>query len=383
MKDGRALNADILYCMFEAVNMHRWNDHLRMIDLTELDKQAHKAAITWILGKYEEDNGYTLDWERMISHNLYSFIARIVLTDLKPQLYTRMKSEWSDQINDYVLSEFNRRVPEAPDRFVDGLNIYLYSEDSCREDAICRAAHYLATKWEFNMIYPANISMYGIEQTRREMDGEISQHMDLEGVRHFIEDKSSFDIVDLIGQLRFQQRWARTPRMPQSTVLGHSLMVANMIYLSDYDEGADPKQKYIDYYTGLFHDLPEVLTKDVITPVKTSISGLRGSLEDYEHELILSNIMPLVPEKWREELGMMILEPFENISDPRFGTRRGADLKACDRMSAFMEAHISTCYGTSSKALRDGEKEIRMKLEESGDGIHAKDLIKGFESMDI
>ena len=48
-----ALNPHILSLFFESANMHRWNDHIRPLDLTELDKQAHKAAIAWLLGKSE------------------------------------------------------------------------------------------------------------------------------------------------------------------------------------------------------------------------------------------------------------------------------------------------------------------------------------------
>ena len=40
-----ALSAELLYLFFDSANMHRWNDHLRPLDLTELDKQAHKASI--------------------------------------------------------------------------------------------------------------------------------------------------------------------------------------------------------------------------------------------------------------------------------------------------------------------------------------------------
>jgi putative hydrolase of HD superfamily len=50
---ARALDTDLVYAFFDASNMHRWNDHLRPLDLTELDKQAHKVstrrmqAIAW------------------------------------------------------------------------------------------------------------------------------------------------------------------------------------------------------------------------------------------------------------------------------------------------------------------------------------------------
>jgi 5'-deoxynucleotidase YfbR-like HD superfamily hydrolase len=63
------------------------------------------------------------------------------------------------------------------------------------------------------------------------------------------------------------------------------LLVANMVYLNDLDKGADDAEVYGDFFRALFHDLPEVLTKDVISPVKNSIDGLNKLLEDYERSL--------------------------------------------------------------------------------------------------
>jgi len=383
MEERKALNADVLHYIFGAASMHRWNDHLRTIDLTELDKQAHKAAISWILGKAEEDAGRVIDWDRVISGNLYSFIARLALTDLKPQLYHRISTEKTEQVNEYVLEDFISNVPGAPERFMRGLEDYLRSDKTSAEDGISRAAHYLATRWEFRTIYPANREMYGIEQTREEIDQQINQHMGLAGVGMLTEGGDIADMADLIGQLRFQKRWARTPRVPQTTVLGHSLLVAVMMYLSDTDIGAGTRQKYLDYHTALFHDLPEVLTKDVITPVKANVDGLPALLESYERESVESRIMPLIPEGWRDELRSMVYEPFSDLPGRPESGRRGGDIKACDRLAAFMEAHISTRYGISSKTLRDGEREIRSVLENGSDGIGAEALLRSFDRMDI
>ncbi len=380
---GRALSADLLHYIFGAASMHRWNDHLRTIDLTELDKQAHKAAVSWLLGKVEEDGGRRLDWDRIITGNLYSFIARLALTDLKPQLYHRISGEKPEQVNEYVLEDLLRNVPDAPGSFVDGLECYLVSDRTTTEDQISRAAHYLATRWEFRAIYPANREMYGIERTREEIDQQINQHADLAGVGMLTEDGGISGMLDLIGQLRFQKRWARTPRIPQTTVLGHSLMVAVMIQLSDMDIGAGGRQRYLDYHTALFHDLPEVLTKDVITPVKANVDGLPALLESYERELFESRIMPLIPEGWRDELRLMVYDPFSDLPGAPEAGRRGGDIKACDRLAAFMEAHISGRYGITSKTLRDGEREIGAILERGDDGIGARGLLADFRAMDI
>lgn len=378
-----ALNADILYLLFNSANMHRWNDHMRPVDLTELDKQAHKAAIAWIIGKSEESAGRSVDWRIVIEHTLFSFIQRSVLTDLKPQVFHRITAERSGPVNEFVMNEFDRLVPGSDPEFRSRLLEYLESPKDSEEDRIIRAAHYLATRWEFNLIYDSNRSLYGIDQTRDEIKSQIDQHKDLAGVQEFEVHGSTFNFIDLIGQLRFQQRWARTPRIPRTTVLGHSLLVADMMYLHDLDTGASDKQVYNDFYTGLFHDLPEVLTKDVITPIKTNVNGLAAILEEYERDLVESRIMPLLREEWREEFALMVYDPFADIDVDGFGARNGYDLKACDHLAAYMEAFISRRYGITSNTLLEGERSIRDKLVEKGSGINAKNLLEDFDRMRI
>ena len=378
-----ALNADILYLFFNSANMNRWNDHMRPVDLTELDKQAHKAAIAWVLAKFEESAGRTIVWRRVIEHTMFSFIQRAVLTDLKPQVFHRIASEKRGPVNDYVLSEFDRLVPDPDAGFRTRFAEYLDDPKSTPEDAVIRAAHYLATRWEFNLIYDSNRSLYGIEQTRREINEQIEQHTDLVGVREIMATEETFDFIDLIGQLRFQQRWARTPRIPKTTVLGHSLMVADMMYLHDLDSGASDREVYNDFYSGLFHDLPEVLTKDVISPIKENVSGLAAILEEYEHDLVESIIMPLLKEEWRDGFRHMVYEPFTDVDLPGFGRRNGTDLKACDLMAAYMEANISRRYGISSNTLLEGERGIRDKLIEKGKGIGAQRLVEDLDRLRI
>ena len=378
-----ALNANILYLFFNSANMNRWNDHMRPVDLTELDKQAHKAAIAWVLAKFEESSGKTIDWRRIIEHTMFSFIQRAVLTDLKPQVFHKIASERRGPVNDYVLSEFDRLVPDSDPGFRARFEEYLGDPKSTPEDAVIRAAHYLATRWEFNLIYDSNRSLYGIEGTRREINEQIEQHTDLIGVREIMATEETFDFIDLIGQLRFQQRWARTPRIPKTTVLGHSLMVADMMYLHDLDSGATDREVYNDFYSGLFHDLPEVLTKDVISPIKENVSGLAAILEDYEHDLVESTIMPLLKEEWRDEFRHMVYEPFTDVDIHGFGRRNGTDLKACDLMAAYMEANISRRYGISSNTLLEGERGIRDKLIDKGRGIGAQRLVEDLDRMRI
>ncbi len=379
---SNVMNMDLIYKLFDAVNMHRWNDHLRPIDLTEIDKQAHKAARAWVLGKYEEDKGSKLDWRRIIEGSLFSFMKRTVLTDLKPQLLHRMEEERFDEVNDYVISEISATIPDLDEGFMRRFEDYIRCRDTILEDRIVAAAHYLATNWEFNLLYDMNRHSYAIDQTRATITLELGQFTEIVGVRDMMQSQS-MTFIDLIGQLRFQQRWTRVPRIPATTVLGHSLMVATMMYLHDLDAGVDDRQAYNDYYTGLFHDLPEVLTKDVISPVKVNVKGLTDILDEYEHELIESRIMPLIPEGWRDELRFFVYDPFAVKDDDRFGRVAGKELKMCDVMGAYIEANVSRRYGIYSSKLKEGEDSLRKRLMDEGDCIDAGSLIRRFDEMQI
>ncbi|MDY0293728.1 MAG: HD domain-containing protein [Candidatus Methanomethylophilaceae archaeon] len=379
---ARALDTDLVYAFFDASNMHRWNDHLRPLDLTELDKQAHKAAIAWVIGKYEEDAGNRVDWRKLIEEAMFSFMQRIVLTDLKPELFHRMRKERAGDMNRYVLEEFSRRVPDMEPGLRSRFEAYLSAKVPSREGGIVGAAHYLATRWEFNLIYEHNRSMTGIGETRAAIEKGVKAHSGLIGVENILTD-STFGFVDLMGQLRFQQRWARTPRVPQTTVLGHSLMVALMTYLHDLDAGAGDRQVYNDFFTALFHDLPEVLTKDVVAPVKTSVGGLTELLDEYERELMESRMMPLIPEKWREEFRFMVYEPFTDRDDPILGPRRGRDIKCCDLMAAYIEAYVSRRYGITSRTLEDGEDSLRRRLNEIGGSIDSTGFMERLDRMRV
>lgn len=62
------------------------------------------------------------------------------------------------------------------------------------------------------------------------VDEEIEDYYELIGVRKMAMNKKISKIIDLSGRLRFQKRWAQTPRIPETSVLGHMLIVAILGY---------------------------------------------------------------------------------------------------------------------------------------------------------
>ncbi len=118
------------------------------------------------------------------------------------------------------------------------------------------------------------------------------------------------------------------------------------------------KRLYNNFFTGLFHDLPEVLTKDIISPVKGSVEGLEDIIKEYEENQMKTRLLPLLPVSWRKEMRYFTQDEFENkikingnihkginfkelnskYNKNKFYPLDGKLIKACDKLAAFIEA---------------------------------------------
>ena len=218
------------------------------------------------------------------------------------------------ELNEWVLEQLGPDIGEIKGDFATRFREYLLGdpEQHKLEKKILRAAHYMATNWEFKIIYNMNPFIYGIERTKEEIENEIEDYFDLIGVQKISLGKKSFGFIDLCGQLRFQQRWAQSPRLPKTSVLGHMLIVAMLAYLCSIEIDACERRIYNNYFGGLFHDLPEVLTRDIVSPVKSSIKGLQDLIKEYEGIQVEERILPLLPQAWHKEIRFFVEDEFEN-----------------------------------------------------------------------
>ena len=80
------IGKSLLLKLFDAAYMQRWNDKVRPVEFSELDKQAHKMLIAYFLGKFdEESNGFS--WIEIIEGGIFELLQRLVITDLKPPIF--------------------------------------------------------------------------------------------------------------------------------------------------------------------------------------------------------------------------------------------------------------------------------------------------------
>lgn len=361
----------LLLKIFDAAYMHRWNDQLRPIEFIELDKQAHKMIIAYFLGKFEEKES-EFNWIEIIEGGIFELLQRIVVTDLKPQIFYKIKEDQNKykQLNDWVYSELSPFISPIGSEFCKRFKSYFSSKDESLNKRILYAAHFYASKWEFDIIERANPHGYEIDVIRMDLESKEMRYNDLNGIEQLKKNNRYKDFIDLCGQLRFQSRWAHLYRIPKTSVLGHTLFVAILSYLFSLMISACEKRCFNNYFTGLFHDLPEVLTRDIISPVKRSFEGLSDMIKQYEKEQMESEVYGLIPKKWHQEIKLFTENEFENTvilngkkkkvnsevigekyNENRYNPRDGELIKAVDDLAAFIEAYTAIQNGAANREL--------------------------------
>ncbi len=391
----------LLLKLFDAAYMQRWNDKIRPVELIELDKQAHKMIIAHFLARFEEEAGNPVPWQKMIEAGIFELLQRIVITDLKPQIYYKIKADTKKykQLNDWVYGELRPVISPLGKPFCRRYQDHFVEGEGAIEKRILSAAHFYATRWEFRIVERANPGGYEIDDIRADLDRKVGMFGDLKGIELLNGERRFRNFIDLCGQLRFQSRWAHLHRIPKTSVLGHSLYVAILSYLFSLEIRACPRRCVNNFLTGLFHDLPEVLTRDIISPVKRSVEGLSELIKGYEKEMLDKEVYGLLPESWHSDFRMFAENEFENFvteegkvrpapaaeiheryNDDAFNPKDGELVKRADQLAAFVEAYAGIRNGSISQDLQFAKGNIyRQEQEAQYLGLNFGEIYSDFD----
>lgn len=371
--------------LFNGANIQRWNDKIRPAELTELDKQAHKMITAYVLGKYEGTSG-EFNWIDVIEGGIFEYLQRIEITDIKPPIFyeIKKKKEQYEELTKWVYKRLSPVITPLGADFKERYRTYFSNNEQSISRKVINAAHSYATNWEFDLIEPLNQKKdIEIPEIRKNLINEQRKYENLKGIQELQNNKNLQTFIDICGQLRFQLRWSHVRRLTHTSVLGHMLIVAILAYLFSIQIGACSRRRINNYFTGLFHDLPEALTRDIISPVKGAVEGISEIIKEYEKEQMRNKIYRILPNEWHPEIKMYTEDEFadfvkiegeqlkvtpkairEKYNDDKFNPRDGALIKACDDLAAFTEAYIAICNGANAEGLLEAKHEIKKRYRD-------------------
>lgn len=386
------IHKSLLQFIFSGSYMKRWNDKLRPSDLCEVDKQGHKMIVAWLLCQLNADKAGGREEAVRLEHDvikggIFDYLFRLVVTDIKPPVFYRIKDnpEHFAKLAEWALGELAPHVKPLGETFWAEFSSYVRgTRKNPLATQILDAAHLYASFWEFRLIQPLNAFDDEMPDIEASFINGLKKQKDLAGVADLLGEKPDSAIhkfANLCGQLRFQTRWSQTPRIPETSVMGHMFLVACFAYIFSYSLKACEARLANNFFAGLLHDLPEVLTRDIISPVKKSIEGLDAIIRNYENEALATRIIgPLekqglhaIVARLRYFLGIGSPSEFANtiilggrleqvsfddlhykynanVYDPKDGEL----IKICDHLAAFLEAYVAIRHGVASDQIHQG-----------------------------
>lgn len=398
------IRKSFLQFIFSGSLMRRWNDKLRPVELYEVDKQAHKMITAFLLYRLkardlEDDIALELGTE-IIEGCLFDYMYRLVVTDIKPPVFYQIREnrEHYEQLTQWVFDRLGPLVRPVNEDFWKRFVAYHTDALDHRDDSpakrILTASHLFVSKWEFNLIRSLNFFDDELRDIESSFTEQLQSMKDVQGVSDLLLNPVNplVKTANFCGQLRFQIRWPQTARIPEMSVLGHMFIVGTLAYLFSLEQGFCQARAVNNFFAGLFHDLPELLTRDIISPVKNSAGDLPSLIRQYEKDELERIVLdPLryagyedivdrlsyylgveshseFLEQYQDELG--IIHTLEDVSqmngynEDRYNGKDGMLIQACDSLAAFLEVYTSVYYGVASAYLRDAMVNIRTECGE-------------------
>ncbi|MCD1653287.1 HD domain-containing protein [Treponema zuelzerae] len=381
--------------IFEAFSIERWNDLVRPFEIIEMDKTAEKTVLAYMIGKFEEERGVKVDWRRIIYGSFFDLLRKIALCDIKAPVQRMIREEYPEEferLNHWVLDQYRDVIVDCAlfSEFENHLFLPIDASDSTSR--ILKAAHKYSTLREVEMLRLVN-EPFRLIEIEKGLNRDLEAFLDLRCMQLLVTKQQPYDFLMQIERLRFQTRWNQTPRVPRTSVLGHSYFVAVMTLLLGRNSPLCDKRFYNNFFSALFHDLPEAVTRDIISPVKQATHHLPQIVKEIEDRIVERELLPLMDKSYRDELLYFTANEFENrirdtegkvvevtyeelnesYNDEKFHPIDGKLVRFADHIAAFIEADSSIQYGITSTHLREGRRNILSLYPEGKvvNGIHA------------
>ncbi|WP_027175388.1 HD domain-containing protein [Desulfovibrio aminophilus] len=410
------IRKSLLELVFSGSFMKRWNDKLRPMELVEVDKQGHKMITAWLLFMLSSRN-LSLDerlrlGDEIVEGGLFDYFYRLVITDIKPPVFYQIKANPADyrKLTAWVLDQLRPRVTPLGEETWERMTRHLMNPvDDTPARRILLAAHLFASYSEFKLLKTLNRADDEMAEIEKSFVDRLRGLEDLPGVTDLLAGSESVlgRFAGICGHLRFQKRWSQTPRIPETSVLGHVFVVAAFAWFFSLEVGACRARRQNNFFSGLFHDLPELLTRDIISPVKLSAPEIADLIKAYENRELQRLVMdPLRTNGFADVAGrlgyylgqetgseftaavvengharaMSSTELSRDCNHDELDPKDGELLKMCDKLAAFIEAYTALRTGITSDQLTQACWRIRQQFHEDPvvAGVHIGALLADF-----
>lgn len=346
------MTGNILRLMLSrGLSMVRWNNFPRVVDVTQMDNvwaTLHTALFLVSLEKQEYDSLY------IIKKIIFSSFSDFVLSDINSGTKNTIKkldSEMYDAVYWKAYKYFLKY--EMPDCLKNDYENVMFWGEKEREDEIIYAAKKYVGYQEAlpnARVFPEMYEIY-MQEMREELD-RISHTVS--SLKILQNTKKYQSYLSHIFRLSVAMRWNQYARQVPISVMSHSVIVAYISYIIAMIENTHGAKNDIWelMMRAIYHDVPEVITWDIISPTKKAVPWFSELLEKVEAHMLDEYFFGYIDTEYKNTLKPYLLEPFL--------WEVWKKVKYADIFSAYLEAKIEAPH---SQVFRLKEQKIRKEIQ--------------------
>lgn len=328
--------------IFRGLSIYRWNNFPRIEAVSATDHIGFILHISLTLAHIlEEKEGKKTDlgyiYRKILFSSFPTFIHSDISSDVKQRI--RLKNplvarELENKAYDILLGW---ELPPWMKEDVESIRneIFIREEPYPLENAIIRYSKLWASYHEAYFSNEVHLDVYkpAMALIRKNMAAP-----EFSTFRQYLDSnpQNQTPIENYLLNVRRLQsnfRWNRMRRMYPVSVMSHLFVIFFLSYVIGHVEGKSRDEITDMMTTALFHDIPEVITGDVIAPTKKSIAGLEELLAEIEDEMVHEYLLTYLNEySFKEKFEKAMLDPWNQPN--------GKLVKLADIFSALFEAKI-------------------------------------------
>ncbi|MCK9272288.1 HD domain-containing protein [Candidatus Gracilibacteria bacterium] len=348
-----------LNLIFKGTSIYRWNNFSRIENISTIDNKGFTLQVAYILSKViEEKEGIKLDILYIFKKIIFSSFETLILSDINSDLQRRIINKNSGiyaklvkKVQDFLTSQ------DISGNIKDDI-LYIYKNENnpkyAREHEIMEFSKLWVAYYEAYFsakIYP---EMY--EDVLNNIKDRLDNTKYSTLLKYLNINNTSNDLEKFLLNIRRLQsnfRWNRMKRIYPISVMAHSYITFFLAYIAGKTEDYND-EKILDIMTrALFHDVPESITGDIVSPTKKAVPGFAELLGDIELEMLEEYLFIHISGfDFKKDLAKIMLEPFSGED--------GKIVKMCDIFSSLFESKLEVQNSEEfSKIYIDTKRKLR------------------------
>lgn len=307
-----------IWLVFRWISIYRWNNFPRIENVSSTDNLAFSLHTMMLLASVlEEKEWIKVNLGYIFKKSIFESFDTFILSDINSDVQNRIKSK-----NPKIFEELEQKVYnftdklELPERIRADAQ-FIYQNKKSKEFELENKLSKFVKLWVayYEAYFNAKIYSEIFQPILKNIEEQINNHEYELFLKYINIDKEENDFKKYllnIRRLQFNYRWNSRKRMFPISVMSHLFICFYLAYLIGNLE--DRKDDEIEYMMkiALFHDIPEAITWDILTPTKKAVTWFEELLSEVEEDMVEEYLLCYVNNyKFKDGIKKFILKPWE------------------------------------------------------------------------